>query len=143
MNKISIVLLTLACLTPSITLAQSLAEKEKYASEDKQMIASVENTNKQCKTNITLKWDWSNFDKNALKERGAAGFCNEAFSAINSICSDSADGLEAVQKNIKTVTCAYATPRSITLENGNLTFGMNFDAANDRDAVYEFLKNNL
>ncbi len=124
-------------------MAQSLAEKEQYAFEDKHMTSSVENANKQCKANIVLEWDWSNFDKAALKERGAASFCNEVFSAISNICSDSADGLEAVQNNIKTVTCGYATPRSITLENGNLVFGMNYDAANDRDAVYEFLKNNL
>ncbi len=128
-------------LTPAF--AQSLAEKEKYAAEEKEIASSVENTARQCKTNIKVKFDWSSFKKKDLEERGAATFCNAAFSALNDVCTSSDAGLKAVQSKVKSVTCKQSSPRSLSLKNGELVFGIDYNAANDHEAVLTFLKNNL
>ena len=128
-------------LTPAF--AQTLAEKEKYATEEKAMVRSVENTAKQCKTEIKVKFDWSSFKKEDLGKYSPSGYCDNVFSALNSVCTGSDDGLKAVQGNVKSVTCKQASPRSLSLKNGELIFGIDYKAANDYDAVVEFLKNNL
>lgn len=125
------------------TFAQSLAEKELYAKEDSAMVSSVENTEKQCKTTVKFKFDWASFKKADLEDRGASTFCEAVFSAINDVCTGSDAGLKAVQGKIKSVTCKQATPRTIALKNGELTYGIDYNAANDRDAVFDFLKKNL
>jgi hypothetical protein len=130
-----------AFLTPAS--AQTLAEKEKRASAEKDMVSSVENTAKQCKAEIKVKFDWDSFNKEDLTKYSPSGYCSNAFTALNAVCTGSEDGLKAVQSNIKSVTCKQATPRALSLKNGELVFGIDFKASNDYDAVVAFLKNNL
>ncbi len=131
------------CILTQSAFAQSLAEKELYAKEESAMVSRVENTNKQCQTSVKFKFDWASFKKADLEDRGATTFCEGVFSAINDVCTGSDAGLKAVQSKIKSVTCKQAAPRTIALKNGELIYGIDYNAANDRDAVFDFLKKNL
>jgi hypothetical protein len=128
-------------LTPAF--AQSLAEKERYAAQEKSMESSIEETAKQCKTTIKVKFDWPSFKKEDVLSRSNSGFCENVFTALNQVCRDSDAGLKAVQSSVKSVTCKRASPRAISLKNGELVFGIDYDAVNDYDAIYKFLKDNL
>ena len=121
--------------------AETLAEKERHATEEKAMASSLENVKKQCQADISLAWDWSGFTKEELEDRGAATFCAAPFTALADICSSSADGLKAVQSSVKKVTCKRATPRRIELKDGELTFGIDYNAPNNEDAVRDYLNN--
>ena len=55
----------------------------------------------------------------------------------------SPDGLKAVQNSVKSVMCLKASPRRVELKNGQLIFGIDYNAANNEEAVRTFLKNNI
>jgi len=141
--KFAVTLGLFVFLTPA--LAQSLAEKEKYASEEKAMAGRLKSTAEQCKKEIKVRFDWSSFSREDLleKRRGPSGWCEEAFAALSDICWGSEAGLKAVQDSVNSVTCRQATPRALSLKNGELVFDIDFDAPNNFDAVRTFLKNNL
>ncbi len=69
-------------------------------------------------------------------------FCGEALSAVADLCSKP-DAKEAVVASIKSIECKASTPRSITLKDGVLSFGIEWTAPNNLDAVREFLLDNL
>jgi hypothetical protein len=143
MQKLKFVATLGLCVFLTPAFAQSLAEKEKYAAEEKKMVQTVENTAKQCKTEIKVNFDWSTFKKEDFAKYSPSGYCGNAFKALNAVCTGSDLGLQAVQSKVKSVTCKQAAPRSLSLKNGELVFGIDYNAVNDYDAVVAFLKENL
>lgn len=143
MKWIVAVILCVVAAAGTPALAETLAEKELHGTEAKNMVSSIEQVKRQCEADIPIEWDWSGFTKSELEERGTASFCGAAYSAMANICYGSKDGMKAVQENIKKVLCKRTPTRVIELKNGELTFGVDYNSANDEEAVREYLKNNI
>ena len=118
--------------------AQSLRDKQEFATQEGYMKSSIEHVTKNCGQEIPLKWDWSSFKVADFKEYGPASFCGEALSAVAELCSKP-DGKEAVLKSIKSIECKASTPRSITLKDGVLSYGIEWTAPNNLDAIRAYL----
>jgi len=132
-----------AFLTPAF--AQSLAEKEKQAHEDKAIAEAAESTFKKCKVNIKVTFDWSTFNMAEIKKNNnsVSSYCEDALSAINYICEHSEDGLKAVQDKIKSLTCKQSSPHILSLQNGEMVYGIDFKDSNIMDMVRKYLMDNL
>jgi hypothetical protein len=139
--KLAAALALCAFLTPAF--AQSLAEREKFAYQEKELAKEAEHTAEICKTDIKVKFDWSTFNKEDIKEYSPSGFCGEALSGIRHVCEHSEDGLKSVQSKIKGLTCKQSSALALSLENGELVFGFGFKDSNLSDKVRTFLMDNL
>lgn len=107
------------------------------------MKSSIKRVAKNCGQDIPLKWDWPNFKMAGLQTYSPSSYCGEALSAVANVCSESADGKGAVVKSIKTIECKANSPRSISLQDGTLSFGTKWAAPNNQDAVRQFRLDNL
>ena len=139
----SAVLIACAVLFAAPVSAETLAEKEAHAVEVRNMDSAIANVKKQCGVDIPLTWDWNGFTVEELNDRGASTFCGATYTALAEICTGSPDGLKAVQNSVKSVMCLKASPRRVELKNGQLIFGIDYNAANNEEAVRTFLKNNI
>lgn len=143
MFKYKVLLACLSALVMHSAVAQTLAEKQIYAQQEKYLAEEAAYLNKSCQSDIKVSMDWSNFKKAELTERDAAGICKEALLGAVRVCESSSEGMKAVQDNIKSVVCSRATPRNIELKAGVLNFGIDYNAVNDIDAVNDYLMNTL
>ena len=110
--------------------------------EEAALADQVAQTNRQCGTSITARFDWSGVPAPAIKMRFPANYCGHALDAVMRVCADGA-GREAVAKHVKRVVCGHAGERSVSLEDGVLVFKSDFRSSGDRGAVLEYLQNAL
>jgi len=142
MSKVKFVATLAFCAFLTPAFAQSLAEREKYATYDKELAKNAEDMVKECKVAIPVKLDWSTVKD--IKEYNPAGYCDNAFWAVKEICRGSEEGLKAVQSKIKSVTCKQSSPHILSLENGELVYGIDFkNDTNIGQMVLKYLKDNL
>ena len=143
MTKLKFIAALAFCVSLTPVFAQSLAEKEKFASQEKMIADDVESAAKKCKVTIPVKFDWSTFKDIDFMKNSPAGYCDNVFSAIGSICERSEDALKSVQSKIKSVTCKHSSPHILSLENGELVYGMDVNDSNISDMVRAFLMEKL
>jgi hypothetical protein len=126
--------------------AQSLKDKEYFASEEKDLAEKVvPRTNERCGTTFAVKFDWST--PPAPEDRtkySASGHCKAALDGLRHVCEMSPAGKDAVKQKIKSVTCGFGPQRSIALKDGAIDYKINYkQSSNDADYVFEYLQNNL
>jgi putative component of toxin-antitoxin plasmid stabilization module len=110
--------------------------------EEAALANELAETNRQCGTSITAKFDWAGVPAPAIKLRSPSNYCGHALDGVARVCADGA-GREAVAKRVKRIVCGYAGERSISLEDGVLIFKSDFKSSGDRGAVLEYLQNAL
>jgi len=124
--------------------AQSLKDKEYFASEEKYLAEEVSFTNQRCDINLVAKFDWSTPPKPEERTANSAhGYCKEVLEGVRRVCDSSQAGKDAVKEKIKNLTCGFGHQRSIALKNGGIDFKISFGSANNADFVFEYLQNNL
>ena len=124
--------------------AQSLKDKEYFASQEKYLADSAKFANQKCETNIAVKFDWST--PPTPEERrtySAYGYCEAVLDGMRRVCEASSAGKDAVKQKIKSVTCGFGPQRSIALKDGAIDYKINYSSSNDADYVFEYLQNNL
>ena len=123
--------------------AQSPKIHERMALETTELNKDVKLTNKTCQSSLTATFDWSAVPSaEELAKYSPEGYCSAALEGIQRVCSDEL-GKDAVRKQIKKVTCGFATSRQIELKDGTLDYKINFNSVNDADYVFEYLQNQL
>lgn len=122
--------------------AQSLKVRQGMAEQEKMLVENVDHLNKICGTTITVKIDWKDAPEADLSKYSTSGYCAAGLEGIRRTCEKDL-GKDAVQKQIKSVTCGFGPERSISFKDGVVDFKMNFSSYNDADFVYEFMQNNL
>lgn len=129
----------------TVAYAQSLKDKEYFASQDKSLAEKVPYTNEKCGTSLAVKFDWST--PPAPEDRGtysAYGHCEPALEGLRRVCEMSQAGKDAVKQKIKSVTCGFGPKRSVVLKDGAIDYKINYkQSSNDADFVFEYLQNNL
>ncbi|MCL2590764.1 MAG: hypothetical protein FWD67_07770 [Betaproteobacteria bacterium] len=141
---VSVAALAFCVVTP--TFAQSLAQRERYASEDKRLSEQyAKPTMNKCKININVRLDWSTFkDESPPDNIAPSSHCGAALEGISDLCSVSEDAMKAVQNKVTGVTCKEAPPGGLSFENGVLVYGIDFkNDANVRENVRKFLMEKL
>jgi len=147
MSKVKLITTLAFCVFLTPAFAQSLGERQARTVEEKTVEGYAGYYGDKCK--MTVKFDWSTFNDSAqaLSEKGTrpSSFCEMALAGIGRVCSKSQDALKAVQSSVKSLTCKQASPSTLTLENGELVYGMDFkeDRTNGRDKVEKFLMEKL
>ena len=122
--------------------AQSLKARQFQAEQDEYLARSITDVAKRCDAPITAKIDWSTITQDDPGSHSPSGFCGSALDSIGSLCGDKL-AKEAIQKGVKTVICKMGGPRAMTLQDGTLTYTINYDAANNDDFITAFLKEHL
>jgi hypothetical protein len=132
---------TAVCLSTSH--AQSLKDKEYFASEEKHLADSLALTSKQCGIDMTAKFDWANVPMPAAGQPrySPSGYCSAVFGGIRRACASEL-GKEAVKK-IKSLNCAFGAQRSIAIKDGAIDYTINYQSSNDVDFVFAYLQSNL
>jgi hypothetical protein len=129
----------------TVVNAQSLKDKEYFASQDKYLADTVPYINEKCGTNLAVKIDWST--PPAAEDRStysAYGHCEAALDGLRRVCEMSPAGKDAVKQTIKSVTCGFGPQRSVALKDGAIDYKINYrQSSNDADYVFEYLQNNL
>ncbi|MCL2590765.1 MAG: hypothetical protein FWD67_07775 [Betaproteobacteria bacterium] len=140
----SVAALAFCVVTPAF--AQSLAQKQKYAEEEKGLSEYIKKTNEECKMNLDAKFDWSAIKYQELWPSGhtPSAVCGAAVAGIRDVCRVSGDAMKAVQSNVKGVICKEAPPGGFSFKNGILVYGMDLtNDANTADRTRKFLMDNL
>ena len=122
--------------------AQSLKARQFQAQQDDYLARSVADVAKRCNAPIAAKIDWSTISQDEPGSHSPSGFCGSALDSIGSLCGENL-AKEAVQKSVKTVICKMGGPRALTLQDGTLTYTIDYDAANNDDYIKDFLKGHL
>jgi hypothetical protein len=126
----------------TLSLAQSLKQRQIQARQETELAKHVDYTNKTCGSELSVRFDWSAVPAGALEKFSAEGYCDAALAGIRRVCTD-APGKDAVKQRIKNMTCGFGRERAISLKEGSLNYTINFDSVNDADFVYAYLLNNL
>ncbi|MEL7059197.1 MAG: hypothetical protein AAGN46_04125 [Acidobacteriota bacterium] len=140
-----VALVSLLCLlVPALAAAQSLKVRKYQAQQEERLKAEYEYTREQCSVpELEVTFDWSGFPESAADGYAAYGYCdNGALNAMESLCTSDALSKEAVQTQIQKVVCTFGT-QGWTLQDGVLTFTIDFDDVDDFARGKEFLLNNL
>jgi hypothetical protein len=122
--------------------ARSLKARKGMAEQEKILVKHIESLNKSCGTTIAVKFYWKDAPVADLEKHSASLFCAAALEGIGRTCADKL-GKDAVQKQIKNVTCGFGPERSVAMKDGVVDFKINFSSYNDADFVHEFMQNNL
>jgi hypothetical protein len=120
--------------------AQSLKDKEYFASQEKYLAEKVPDMNKKCDTNVAVKFDWSKPPSD--RSYSASGYCEPVLYAMERVC-DTPAGKDAVKQKIKSLTCGFGAQRTIAIKDGAIDYQINYGSVNDADFVFEYLQNNL
>lgn len=130
-----ILTVALAGLIAGAAAAQSVARTRE--AQDKALKDKVDQTNRTCGTEITGKLDWSKIKEKDLESNAPAEYCDGALGAIRAMCGDAA--MRERLKAVKTVSCLVGEKRAAALDNGTLTFTMEWNASNNDDFVKTYL----
>jgi hypothetical protein len=122
--------------------AQSLKVRQGMAEQEKMLVENVNHLNKICGATIAVKIDWKDAPVADLAKYSTSSYCAAALEGIRHTCENDL-GKDAVQKQIKSVTCGFGSERSITMKDGAVDYKINFSSYNDADFVHEFMQNNL
>ena len=143
-EKMMVLVLTTLLVTPLMGRAETLAEKEKKAPQNKSLAENLQSTNESCGTAITASIDWASITPADLDQYGPAGYCDEAMAAIRGLCGTD-DGKAAVKGKIKKLVCTVggAGKRAVALKDGTLRYTIDWKASNNTDFVNDYLKNNI
>ena len=128
-------LLALIVTIPSLVAhadGESLADRQYWQKETDAMQSTVDGANTSCGTKITFDWG----DKVKLRTESAKpdkfgnagsphGTCSQLFTTLASMCQGSADVKATVQKKVKSVTCNFGEPRSLSFKAGTFTINTN------------------
>jgi hypothetical protein len=127
----------------------SLKLHEMKLDQEKDLAGDIKELNKICESNIDVKLDWTavpaewsekpNYSS-ATKPRY---HCRSALGGIEGICLTDALGRNAVQEQVKRVTCGFGAGSSILLKDGSLDIKMNFDEEPDGRFVAQYLHGRL
>ncbi len=139
-----LLLITLFALATTSAHAQSLKDKKIFAAQDELFKQELAHLNKECGTKITGKIDWSSFTKGKvdLTKYGIGdGYCQDALSALKSLCSDPI-GKAEIAKKVKSYSCKFGGPgkRAITIKGGTIEAAIELEAANNSDFFREKLE---
>jgi hypothetical protein len=129
-------------LFPSSCFAQSLKEKKLFQGEEEALAKELSGIKTTCGSDISASFDWDGAKAEDLSKNSASGYCSAAISALEKVCSDDT-GKEAVKSSVKSVVCKIGAKREATLKDGVLSYVIQWDSANDKDFVYDYLMNNL
>ena len=123
--------------------AQSLKLRRTMDDAEKKLQTAVDNLNKYCGTNITVKIDWSNAQQAALEKGYIQGNCENAIFGVRSICRDDL-GKQSLQEKIEAVLCVFG-PKSFALKDGTLTCTTNDELTGSslESAVENYLEETL
>jgi hypothetical protein len=128
----------------TVASAQSLKDKEYFASQEKSLAEKATYTNEKCETKVTVKFDWSTPPTpEDRRTYSASGYCEATLDGMRRVCEMSPAGKDAVKQKIKSVTCGFGPQRSIALKDGAIDYKINYSSSNDVDFVFEYLQNNL
>jgi hypothetical protein len=134
----------IAAMCSTVVYAQSLKDKEYFASQEKYLAEQVPYVDKKCNTKITVKFDWSKPPKPEDRTTYSAySYCQAVLDAMRRVCDSSQAGKDAVKVKIKSLTCGFGPQREIALKAGAIDYKINYSSANDVDFVFEYLQNNL
>ena len=133
-----------AAVCSTVVNAQSLKDKEYFASEEKSLAEEAKYYVGKCEANVTVKFDWSSPPKSEDRSRNSAsGYCKQSLEALGRICESSQTGKDAVKQKIKSWTCGFGK-RSIALKDGAVDWKVDFNTpGNDADFAFEYLQNHL
>ena len=128
----------------TVANAQSLKDKEYFASQEKYLADKVTFANQKCEGNVAAKFDWSTPPTpDERRTYSAYGYCEAVLDAMRRVCEMSPAGKDAIKQKIKSVTCGFGPQRSIALKDGAIDYKINYSSSNDVDFVFEYLQNNL
>jgi hypothetical protein len=134
-----------AAMCATAVSAQSLKDKEYFASEEKSLAEKVPYVNERCGTTIAVSFDWST--PPSPRERtvySASGICGEVLDGIRHVCDASHAGKDAVRRTIKKLTCGFGPQRLIALKNATIEYKIGNNSPGwDADYVFEYLQGNL
>jgi len=122
--------------------AQSLKARQFQAKEDDHLARSVADVTTRCDAPISAKIDWSTTQQDEPGTHSPSGLCGGALDAIGSLCGEPL-AKEAIQKGVKALICKMGGPRALTLQDGTLTYTIDYDAANNDDFIKDYLKGHL
>jgi len=141
----SVAALALCVVIP--VFAQSLAQKQAYAEQEKRLSEMyIKKTNEKCGMELNVKFDWSaiKFQEHWTDGQTPSGTCGAVVEGIGDVCQVSADAKKAVQSNVKGVICKEAPPAGFSFGKGVLVYGMDLkNDANVVDRTKKFLMDNL
>jgi hypothetical protein len=134
----------IAAMCSTVVYAQSLKDREYFASQDTSLAEQVPYLNKKCGTKIIVKFDWSKPPKSEERTTYSAySYCQAVLDAVQRVCDSSQAGKDAVKEKIKSLTCGFGPQRGIALKGGAIDYKINYSSANNVDFVFEYLQNNL
>jgi hypothetical protein len=116
--------------------------------QEKDLAGDIKELNKFCESNIDVKLDWTAVpaEWSAKPNYSTAAkpryHCRRALGGIEGICRNAA-GRNAVQRQVKSVTCGFGAEPSILLKDGALDIKMNFDEEPDGRFVARYLHDHL
>jgi hypothetical protein len=123
--------------------ADSLTVRQQKIEPEKQLVERTSTLNRLCKSNIATRIEWSGVTPDLWAEFSyPRSSCTGALSAVQSAC-ENPGGLQAVNRQIRTIVCAYGPKPAVALRDGVLTFTMNFKVYTDATPLYEYLNDNL
>ena len=117
--------------------AENLAEKRKHKEQMEYLQKEIDYTNEKCGVKITGSIDWTGSVLEDFDKYSGYGYCEEALSALESVCEDQ-DGKDAVKEKVKTFVCKFGK-REVTLKEGTLTWSAEWESSNNADFVKEYL----
>jgi hypothetical protein len=117
--------------------------------QEKDLAGDIKALNKICESNIDVKLDWTavpaewSANPNSSSAAKPRYHCRRALGGIEGICLSNALGRNAVQRQVKSVTCGFGAEPSILLKDGALDIKMNFDEEPDGRFVARYLHDHL
>lgn len=131
-----------------IASAAGVKEKKRWDQATIEVESVKVEAEKTCQVSFEFSFDKETFisgtELSELDNHGMNGYCGDAFAAIGDLCEDT-DYREAME-NVKSVSCAFdkeIDKPDANFEEGHLRFTFNWNTANHRQTVKEFLEESL
>jgi hypothetical protein len=142
--KLLILILTL---TAALS-AQSLEEREAWASQEGYMKEALADVKTHCGTDLQFTFDkpsWSKIRKE-WQDGSPFGSCSEVTRVLVNLCRSSDVAKESVQKGLKSFNCSYAGKKSgfnFNLSGMALVYAVETERPNIADEILSLLKKSL
>jgi hypothetical protein len=125
--------------------AQTDKMREPMARETVKLLKSTNRVNGICGSHFTAEFDWRGIKSISEADfQGPADKCGDALVGIEYVCRD-ALGKEAVQNQIKGLTCSFGPEPTLTFRDGRLDYRMDPSYGNFRSGIsnWQFIKMTL
>jgi hypothetical protein len=114
------------------------------AEQEKQLRPAVAAFHKACKSKAELRVDWPTFNDATLRTVNVAALCENAVSAMTSLCGESHAAAQSIDKRVKGVACGHGEAVSIELlRDGILHLIVEEHGANLAGYVRDFINKTL